>query len=216
MRATSSSAVRRPPVLLEIVPPVATRRTRGRSCATADAADARQMRSTAAVRETRARMSALYLRAAPRVIEREPLTQVLDGFVGGPSVERHHRAGSAGGAGDLCAELVCADRRYLDVVFAAIDRLVEALHGHGGREHCVDPAGCAQAKGSAKAHPHAARRRNPDQRSSKFLLRVRISTSFPPFIHTFSTGVWTSGQRRRPPPREPPPEREPPPLPPPR
>src|SRR5712691_4964746 len=32
---TSSSAVRRPPVLFEIVPPVATRRTRGTSCADA-------------------------------------------------------------------------------------------------------------------------------------------------------------------------------------
>ena len=41
MRPSRSSAVRRPPARLDIVPPVATSRTRGSSCAAATSANAR-------------------------------------------------------------------------------------------------------------------------------------------------------------------------------
>ena len=47
------------------------------------------------------------------------------------TVERHHRARSPRGAGDLGAERVGVDRRYLDAVRAAVDRFVEALKDHG-------------------------------------------------------------------------------------
>src|SRR5512133_1788894 len=140
MRLTSSSAVRRPPVLFEMVPPVATRRTRGRSgagawvvaavaCAKADRSASASVKRRAAA--CLARIAPLYLRRRPGVIQREPAAQLLDGFVGRMPIERHHRARSTGCAGDLGPEPVAVDRRDFDAVLTAIDRFFEALDGHG-------------------------------------------------------------------------------------
>src|SRR5436190_5691891 len=134
MRATSSSAVRRPPSLLEIVPPVATRRTRGVSCACADHPGSASVRRRVTTRRVRARMAPLYLRGGPGVIERQPPAEELDGFLRRGPVEGHHGAGTARRPGNLCAPPV-ADRRHFDAVLPAVDGFIEALDCHG--EECI-------------------------------------------------------------------------------
>src|SRR5204862_8264488 len=57
-------------------------------------------------------------------------------------------------------------------------------------EHSARLVRVLQAKGSAKAHPHAARDEKPDQRATKFSRRVRMSTTFPPSIHMCSTACF--------------------------
>src|SRR3954471_6815084 len=57
-----------------------------------------------------------------------------------------------------------------------------------GRQHSEGRGAEAQAKGGAKAHPHAAGSANCGNRVTKIFRRVRMSTSFPLFIHMFSTG----------------------------
>src|SRR3982750_2445517 len=56
-------------------------------------------------------------------------------------------------------------------------------------EHCLHPVRGAQAKQSAKAHPHAARGGKPEQCAKKNSRHVKMSTSFPLFIHMFSTAA---------------------------
>src|SRR6186713_963459 len=128
MRATSSSAVSLPPVLFEIVPPVATSRTRGASaagacvaggwaeagaCARTDRSASANVKTMTANDSSGARMAPLYLRGLPGVIQSKPATQVLDGFVWRMPIKRHHRSRSARGARDLCAPAIAADRGYL-------------------------------------------------------------------------------------------------------
>src|SRR5262245_18953545 len=135
---TSSSAVSRPPVRFEIVPPVATSRTRGKSveaCAAAGCgavtvcASDRTAGTSVRTRRTmtggmRARMAPLYLRGRPRMIERELAAELLARFVGRVAVERHHRARTAGNPGDLRAPFL-SNRRYFDAVLTAIDGFCE-------------------------------------------------------------------------------------------
>ncbi len=73
----------------------------------------------------------LHLRPGPSVGDPEPASQQVGRFVGRLAVERHQRAGAALSAPDLRAPLVAADARHLDVVRAAIDRLVKAVDVHG-------------------------------------------------------------------------------------
>ena len=102
------------------------------------------------------------------MIEREPLAEVLDGFIGRTPVERHHQTGPAWRARNLRAKVVRADGGYLDAVRAAIDGFVEALFGHGGRQHSARPPHTPQAKGQTKTHPHAAWSEKLDERPKKF------------------------------------------------
>ena len=76
-------------------------------------------------------MAPLYLRDRPRVIEDEPATEQLHGFVRRMAVKRHHRAGTAGSPGNL-GSVLFADRRHFDAVLTAVDGFFEALDGHGG------------------------------------------------------------------------------------
>src|SRR6187399_1884093 len=130
MRLMSSSAVRRPPFRFEMVPPVATRRTRGASgagacgcvacgcggaggvavtCA-ADRSASPSVKTRATTDEISARIARpLYLRGR-FAVQREPAAQVLDRFVWRVAVEGHHRARAAGRPGDLGSPPVAADR----------------------------------------------------------------------------------------------------------
>ena len=76
-------------------------------------------------------MAPLDLRDRPRVIEDEPPAEQLHGFVRSMTVKRHHRAGTAGGPGNL-GSVLFADRRHFDAVLTAVDGFFEALDGHGG------------------------------------------------------------------------------------
>src|SRR3982751_3157280 len=128
-----------------MVPPVATRRTRGRSaagaCADADGggavavACAADRLAPASVKRRAARIvtriiAPLYLTRCDLVMQREPTAQVFDGQFGGGTVERHHGAQAARRSFDLCPPPVGRDGRNLDAIFAAVDRFVEALHVH--------------------------------------------------------------------------------------
>ncbi|PYR88871.1 MAG: hypothetical protein DMF84_26380 [Acidobacteria bacterium] len=61
----------------------------------------------------------------------------------------------------------------------------------GGKpgEHFLRPVTETQAKESAKAHPHAACFGKTEQCAKKNPQHVRMSTSFPPLIHMFSTAA---------------------------
>src|SRR5262245_5411142 len=82
------------------------------------------------MKTSEARIAPLYPRRAARVVQRQPSAEVLPGLVGGPAIERHHRARAAGDAGNLRAPLL-ADCRDLDAVLTPVDGFFEAMHGNG-------------------------------------------------------------------------------------
>src|SRR5689334_3557634 len=118
-----------------MVPPVATRRTRGASGLAAGAgacgaaagvcgarpragadrtASASVKRAAAAM--PAARIAPLYRRGTACAVEREPAAQVARGLVGRLAVERHRGTRAARDARDLRPPLF-ADRRHFDAVF---------------------------------------------------------------------------------------------------
>lgn len=136
--------------------------------------------------------------------EAEPSAQLMRGLIGCPPVERHQRPRAPRDTSDLRAPLIVSDRAHFDMVRAAIDGFLEAVHGKrhttryeartvnpGGQsaEHSPHPISKPQAKQSAKAHPHAAVGGKSAQCAKKNSRHVRMSTSFPLFIHMFSTGA---------------------------
>jgi hypothetical protein len=135
--------------------------------------------------------------------EAEPSAQVMRGLVGCSPIKRHQRARATGHARNLGAPLVLPNGGHFDVVFAPGDGFFEAMNSErhatmrseigemGGRpgEHSLRPMRGAQAKQSAKAHPHAARRGKSEQCAKKNPRHVRMSTRFPPLVHMFSTAA---------------------------
>ena len=63
--------------------------------------------------------------------EAEPAAEVFRGLVRRSAVERHQRAGAARYFRDLRAPFVEADGRHLDPILAAMDGLLEEMHGYG-------------------------------------------------------------------------------------
>jgi hypothetical protein len=137
----------------------------------------------------------------------EPPAQLMRGFVGRSPVKRHQCARATRNASDLRAPLIAPDQGHFDMVLATIDGFFEAMNGerHATRyeaktvnwvaspaEHSPHPVGATQAKRFTKAHPHAARGGKTEQCAKKNPRHVRMSTSFPPFIHMFSTAAMRS------------------------
>jgi hypothetical protein len=60
--------------------------------------------------------------------QRKPATQLLRRLARGLAVERHQGSGAAWKTRDLRSPFAKADAGYLDVVFAAVDDLFEAMH----------------------------------------------------------------------------------------
>src|SRR6188474_2901460 len=135
MVESSSSAVRRPPVLFEIVPPVATSRTFGSACAEtsrAQASNASHAPHATIWRRTRRGLAAgicpLYASARLPVRDLQPPAQVTCRFVGRLPIERHQCCRTAGNPRDLRPPLAEADAGHFDLVFASVDDLFEAMH----------------------------------------------------------------------------------------
>ena len=75
-----------------------------------------------------ARLGAVRLRVA--MGHRQPLDELLPGFVGRPAVEGHQSPRSAGHSGDLRPPLVETHAGNLDSVLPAIDGFFEPMHRH--------------------------------------------------------------------------------------
>ena len=130
----------RPPDRFEIVPPVAIKRTRGASCATAGKAGSRRMPATTAERRRRNAAGStreLYRtglagpRRLPPVRQGQPLAQLTGGLVRGPTVEWHQSGGHAWGPSDLRTPPV-VHGRHLDLVSAPVNSLFVAMNDHVG------------------------------------------------------------------------------------
>lgn len=125
--------------------------------------------------------------------ERQPVGQLLRGFVGGLPVERHHGSWDTGGPKELCAPTV-ADRRDLDEVRAPGNGLFEAMCGHvcdvsGSEEEARSyaPRAGDQAKRNTKPRPHRVGRQCVEASFGKNICDRRFSTAFARAIHSFST-----------------------------
>lgn len=143
MERTSSSALSRPPMRFEIVPPVARRRTFGSGAAAwagagacGEASPNRGQSSAVKSRMTwtgfvRRRAPSLCRRLPLAVDDRQPAAQLSGGFDRCLAVEGHQGRRSAGRTRDLCPPFVDADARDFDVVLAPVDDLFEAVNVHG-------------------------------------------------------------------------------------
>src|SRR5262245_4889937 len=142
----SCSAVNRPPSLLEIVPPVATKWTRGNAtwarsaaCDAAEGADAVEntysKQSSAATTTGRTGVEfidqSLCIGFDRRGHEREPFAQQPCSFIGRLTVKRHERSRHPGTPRDLCAPARRRNGRNLDLIrtpgnffFVVMDRHV--------------------------------------------------------------------------------------------
>jgi len=78
----------------------------------------------------------LYGWRLPAMREREPVGELLRGFVRGLPVERHHGGRHARGAKELRAPAV-ADGRHLDQVWAPANGLFEAMCNQGAIRRCL-------------------------------------------------------------------------------
>src|SRR5207253_10992357 len=149
-----------------MVPPVAIKRTRGGSCATAAKAESRRMPATTAERRSRNAAGStreLYrtgpagLRRLPPVREGKPSAQLTRRLVGSRTVEWHQRGGHARDSSDLRTPPV-VHGRHLYLVRAPVNSLFVAMNDHvggprGRRERGRSYAAVAsnQAKRRAKA-----------------------------------------------------------------
>jgi len=120
----------------------------------------------------------------------QPGCQLPGRFFGSRPVERHHGRRHPRQAAQLGAPAV-ADRRHLDLVRTACDRLFEMMNGHNwGRNEGVDFTQASHAikrNGSRRDRPQVAGRTIIGRSRRRKKCNVRFSTGFSRFIHRFST-----------------------------
>ena len=200
----SSSAVRRPPSRLEIVPPVATKWTRGSGgLGTLGGSGAQaSWRGSDASKHSRAAdrtasgergsnsYAANYVLAdGRRGHEREPFAQLPCSFIGRLTVKRHQRGRHARAPRDLRAPARRGNRRHFDLVRAPGNLFFVVVNGHVGRMLILRVRADESSEARRESgHPVGSGVSIRVRSAREIFFRVVSSTVFRPFIHRFSTG----------------------------
>ena len=129
----------------------------------------------------------------------EPLTEMVGGFVGGWTVERHQRRGHPRNSDDVGSPPSLGDRRHLDLVLVASDQFLKPTNGCAHRCHMCNnnfggeacelyaSARGTQAKGPSKIRAHAIDMRFSGRAPRGKNISVARSTGNAPFLNSFST-----------------------------
>src|SRR5688572_3785300 len=119
------------------------------------------------------------------------MTQLFRGFVRSLSVERHEGGRPSGCSSDLGAVLTDADARNFDVVFAAVDDFVKAMHVLVTRPSRKKISRCKR-RAILAAHRRGSSERSDEGASTQCNSRVSLSRTLkivrrPPPVHRQST-----------------------------